>query len=223
MHERDLNLKLVEGIGIPTDGVSAGLEVPERFREEIERRLAAQGVDTSQEPLVVLHPGSGGSSLNWPEEHFGSLGREMLGRDIRVVLTGSERDRSVIEKVRQGMNGGGIDLCGELDLEHLAALLSAASLVVANSTGPLHLADALGTKVIGLFSPYRSAAPHRWGPYGQPENVFVPEGVQCRRCSRSRCEQYNCLATIRPDAVMARALELLPTGLNTNKRQDSSR
>jgi ADP-heptose:LPS heptosyltransferase len=107
------------------------------------------------------------------------------------------------------MNGGATDLCGELDLEHLAALLSLAALVVANSTGPLHLADALGTKVIGLFSPYRSAAPYRWGPYGQPENVFVPDGLVCKRCTRDRCEMYNCLSTIQPEAVLVRALDLL--------------
>ena len=107
------------------------------------------------------------------------------------------------------MNGKATDLCGELDLEHLAALLSVASLVVANSTGPLHIADALGTRVIGLYSPYRSAAPHRWGPYGQPENVFVPDGVVCKRCTRDRCEKYNCLASIDPGAVLERSVTLL--------------
>ena len=209
MHERDLNLKLIEGIGIPVGPVTAGLEIPDRFREEVLRLLASKGIDSSKETFAVLHPGSKGSSLNWPAEHFGQLGRGILNRGFPVVLTGSEEDRHVVDRVRTAMDGGAADLCGELGLEHLAALLSKAALVVANSTGPLHLADALGTKVIGLFSPYRSAAPHRWGPYGQPENVFVPDGVVCKRCTRDQCEMHNCLSMIRPETVLAKALELL--------------
>ena len=209
MHERELNLKLVEGIGIPTDGATAGLEIPDRFHREMVDRLASKGIDTSRDAFVVIHPGSGDSSLNWPAEHFGRLGKDLLGRGIPVVLTGSDRDRAVVDQVRARMDGGGTDLCGEIDLEQLAALLSVASLVVSNSTGPLHLADAVGTKVIGMYSPYVSAAPHRWGPYGQPENVFVPDGDLCPRCTRERCERYNCLSTILPETVLARALELL--------------
>jgi ADP-heptose:LPS heptosyltransferase len=209
MHERELNLKLLEGIGIPTGQAAAGLEIPDRFRREIADLLDTKGIDSSGDPFVVLHPGSGNSSLNWPPEHFGRLGKEILKRGIPVVLTGSGRDRSVVDQARGCMDGGGTDLCGELDVEHLAALLAASSLLVANSTGPLHLADALGTKVIGIYSPYVSAAPHRWGPWGQPENVFVPDGELCPRCTWERCERYNCLSTIRPETVLARAIELL--------------
>lgn len=212
MHERELNLKLVEGIGIQAGRVTAGLEIPDRFRGEIVDLLATKEIDPSTDAFVVLHPGSGDSSLNWPAEHFGELGKRILERKVPVVLTGSDRDRPVVDRVKASMNGGGTDLCCELDLEHLAALLSLSSLVVANSTGPLHLADALGTKVIGLYSPYVAAAPHRWGPYGQPENVFVPDGELCPRCTWDRCERHNCLSTIRPEAVLARALELLSSG-----------
>jgi ADP-heptose:LPS heptosyltransferase len=211
MHERDLNLKLIEGIGIPVGQVSAGLEIPNRFCEEVLHLLAAQGIDLEGQGFVVIHPGSGDSSLNWPAEHFGELGKAILERGIPVVLTGSDGDRPVVDRVKESMGKGGSDLCGQLDLEHLAALLWAASLVVSNSTGPLHLADALGTKVIGLYSPYLAAAPHRWGPYGQPENVFVPDGVACRHCSWDKCEHYNCLATILPETVLERALEFLAT------------
>lgn len=209
MHERDLNLKLIEGMGIPVRQVSAGLEIPNRFRDEVLHLLAAQGIRSDGQGFVVIHPGSGESSLNWPAEHFGELGKAILKRGIPVVLTGSDGDRPVVDRVKASMGEVGSDLCGQLDLERLAALLGIASLVVSNSTGPLHLADALGTKVIGLYSPYLAAAPHRWGPYGQPENVFVPDGMECRHCFWEKCEHYNCLATILPETVLARAMELL--------------
>ena len=101
------------------------------------------------------------------------------------------------------------DLCGELDLVHLAALISEASLLVSNSTGPLHLADALGKNVIGLYSPFLFSSPARWGPYRQPENVFLPPRETCTKCTQDRCESYNCMASILPQTVLERALELL--------------
>ncbi len=210
LHEMELNLKLLEGIGIPADRATAGLEIPEQILQRMVERLASEGIGASGDPFVVIHPGSGDSSLNWPPEHFGALGKGILNRGIPVVLTGSDQDRAAVDRARACMDGGGTDLCGEFDLIELAALLSTASLVVSNSTGPLHLADALGTKVIGIYSPYVSAAPHRWGPHGQPENVFVPDAELCPKCTWEKCERYNCLSTIRPETVLARAIELLP-------------
>jgi ADP-heptose:LPS heptosyltransferase len=210
MHERDLNLRLVEELGFPVTEVSAGVEIPQKARREILTLLASRGIHPGTSPFVVLHPGSGGSSLNWPSEHFGSLGKGLLKRGFPVIVTGSEKDRSPVHQARAEAGEGATDLCGQLDLQHLAALLSVASLVVSNSTGPLHLADALGKKVIGLYSPFLFSSPKRWGPYGQPENVFVPEGKQCSKCAAGGCEEYNCMSSIDPEMVLERALALLP-------------
>jgi len=210
LHERDLNLRVVEGIGFSSTKVSAGLEIPEKAQRDIQALLASRGVNPGTSPFVVLHPGSGGSSLNWPPEHFGSLGRGLLKMGFPVIVTGSDEDRSAVHQARAEAGEGTTDLCGQLDLEHLAALLSKASLVVSNSTGPLHLADALGKKVIGLYSPFLFSSPRRWGPYGQPENVFVPAGKQCSKCAAEGCERYNCMSSIDPEVVLERALTLLP-------------
>lgn len=210
MHERDLNLRVIEGIGFPATHVSAGLEIPQKANGDILALLASRGINPVTSPFVVLHPGSGGSSLNWPPEHFGSLGKGLLKMGFPVIFTGSDEDRSPVHQARAEAGEGTTDLCGQLDLEHLAALLSKASLTVSNSTGPLHLADALGKRVIGLYSPFLFSSPRRWGPYGQPENVLVPAGKQCSKCAAERCEEYNCMSSIDPEVVLEKALTLLP-------------
>ncbi len=209
LHERDLNLRLIEALDVPVAGVEAGIRVPGSLRGEVLGLLEAEGIDPREGAFVVLHPGSGGSSLNWPPGHFAALAGGLRSKGIPVVLTGAEGDRGIVEEVKAGVGGRVTDLCGRLDLQRLAALLEAAALVVSNSTGPLHLADALGTRVIGIYSPFLSAAPARWGPYGQPENAFVPEGPLCPRCTKEACPKYNCLSSIRPDQVLERALVLL--------------
>ena len=77
-----------------------------------------------------------------------------------------------------------MNLCGRLDLAHLAALLALAPVTVSNSTGPLHLADALGRKVLGLYSRNFYSSPRRWGPYRQPANVMQPPGEPCAGVQR---------------------------------------
>ena len=209
MHERDLNLKLLGAMDVPFTRVPAGLCIPEAVREDIFNLLLAGGIKTVSDPFVVLHPGSGGSSLNWPEDQYGSLGNELVAMGYPVVLTGTETDHPKVSRVHAFMGERALNLCGRLDLKHLAALLDHAALTVSNSTGPLHLADALGKRVIGLYSPNFYSSPQRWGPYGQPENVFVPEGKLCYQCPRDRCREFNCMALIRPEKVLERAKELL--------------
>jgi len=209
MHERDLNLKILEGIGLSAKEVSAGIEIPEEAQTDILTLLAKRGINPVKSPFVVLHPGSGGSSLNWPAEHYGRLGERLLKMGFRVVLTGTEEDRTLVHKAKAQAGEGTIDLCGGLDLVQLAALLSVASLVVTNSTGPLHLAEALGRKVIGLYSPFLFSSPKRWGPYSQQENVFIPRGKFCPKCAAESCEEYNCMASIDPEVILERALAVL--------------
>jgi len=234
VHERDLNLILLVGLGIPRLEVSAGLVVPEEASQQVTELLRREGIDGSA-PFVVLHPGSGGSSLDWPATHYAALGRSLADLGAALVLTGTDRDRDAVELVHEGMHARTTNLCGRLDLPQLAALLARSALLITNSTGPLHLADALGTRVIGLYSPFFYSSPQRWGPYSQPKNILLPETVPatsppfgsgsmplsvrstegekpskvCYRCDRKRCPHFNCMASITPERVLSKAREIL--------------
>jgi ADP-heptose:LPS heptosyltransferase len=98
---------------------------------------------------------------------------------------------------------------GKCTLKELAALIGASSLFVSNSTGPLHLAVAMGTPVVGLYPQHTAMSAKRWGPYTGNSAVFVPERpLDCNTCveHNSACE---CMATITVEAVLAAARSLL--------------
>ncbi len=212
-HEGDLNLKLLESMGIRPGKPAAGICVPEAARQRVRNVLGREPAHAGGRPFVVLHPGSGGSSLRWPVEHFTALGRGLAASGWPLVLTGTETDRPLVDTVYRSLGQDrATNLCGHLDLPHLAALLLESALTVSNSTGPLHLADALGRKVIGLYSRHLYDSPIRWGPWHQPENAFTPAGGPCRHCPRERCNEYHCMATIRPEAVLERAHALILQG-----------
>lgn len=116
------------------------------------RRFAA-GV-RAQEGAIVLLPGAGRPNKMWPAERFRELAR-ILGP--RAVTAWGPSERALAEAV-----GG--RLAPPTGLRELAALLAGAAVVVGGDTGPLHLAAALGTKVVGLYGP---TDPRRNGPWGQ--------------------------------------------------------
>jgi lipopolysaccharide heptosyltransferase I len=107
---------------------------------------------------VVLVPGAGRPDKQWPPERFRELARRL---GDRVIAVWGPNERELAEAT-------GAEVAPATDLPELAWLLQRASLVVAGDTGPLHLAAALGTRVVALFGP---TDPRRNGPYGQLGNV----------------------------------------------------
>lgn len=108
---------------------------------------------------VVLVPGAGRPDKQWPPERFGEIARR-LG-DRRVIAAWGPNEEPLAAAI-------GCEVAPATDLSELAYLFQHARLVIAGDTGPLHLAAALGTRVVALFGP---TDPRRNGPYGQLANV----------------------------------------------------
>jgi ADP-heptose:LPS heptosyltransferase len=162
--------------------------------------LAKWGIPRDR-PFVVIHPGSGGSAMDWPLERFAQLvdriqHSESGIQNIKVVVTLGPGEEQLKERLEPHLKTEPAWISG-LTLPELAAVLSRAALVVANSTGPLHIAAAAGTSVIGLYCPVAPCHPRRWGPYGPGHAVIMPDPDRtCRECRGRRCPQYDCMRSI---------------------------
>lgn len=154
--------------------------------------------------FVVLHPGSGGSAERWPVEKFIRLYETLVRSELTVVISGSEPERAMIDGICTRLGIGVNKIAGETDLRTLAAVLSLATVVVANSTGPLHLATAVGTKVVGLYPGKRVMSPKRWGPLGEDHRVIQPSEVDCH-CPPKQC---RCMETITVEQVAGQVVSL---------------
>ena len=170
-HELDLNLEIVAAVGARPGNVSFKFFIPEHADQKINGLLRDKNISGQ---FIVLHPGSGGSALDWPADNFARLAAQIQNNlKIPVVATGSTSESSLIDLIeKQAKNI--IRLEGQLNIKELAALLKKSSLVVANSTGPLHLAVAVGAEVIGLYCTKTACGPERWGPYHRPDSVITP-------------------------------------------------
>ncbi len=157
-HVADQNgeLSARAGAHIPTGDVN--LTVPDQDQLVVSARLEAEGVDD----YIVLSPGGGWRSKCWPAERFGMLAKR-IGEEfsLRCVLNaGPGESELASEVIAAAKNAKPLPFVGSLG--QLMALLRGARAVIAGDTGPLHLADALGTPVVAIFGP---TDPVRNGPY----------------------------------------------------------
>jgi len=131
---------------------AAPVTVEPRFPVTAEDRAEATGVaGEPARPRVALHPGANDPRRRWPPDRFAAVGDTVAGAGFDVVVTGTAAERDLAAAVRATMRHPARDLSGRLSLGGLAALLAGCALVVANDTGPLHLAAAVGTPTVGVY------------------------------------------------------------------------
>ena len=117
-------------------------------------------------PAIVLHPKSKGSAVEWPEDKYIQLARNLAHAGCTVYFTGTHDEGEACPKIRQIEHPNIHILFGHFNLKELCGLLARANAVVACSTGPLHLAAALQTPAIGLYSRKKPIDGGRWAPLG---------------------------------------------------------
>jgi heptosyltransferase-2 len=130
--------------------------------------------------FVALAPGSIWGSKRWP--YYPELGRRLAKR-VPVVVVGSADDAALGEQIVEEVGEGQAwNTCGRLTLRQSAALIGLATLLVTNDSAPLHLASAMGTRVVAIFGP--TIAEFGFGPVGADDIVMGMRGLWCRPCHR---------------------------------------
>ena len=162
------------------------------------------GIDSQR--FIVVHPGSGGSTLAWPEGNFKRLIKLIRGElGYQILITGNEKEYAEVERIRDGCDENVVNIAGKTSLRELAAIISLAQFFIGNSTGPMHIASAVDTKVVTFFPPSLVNRKTRWAPLSNAL-VFEPPVPYCKRCIREKCPYYNCLSLISPEEVMKKIM-----------------
>ncbi len=198
--EHASRLALLDELGIrPTAGAS-GLP---RFapspaaRERMAGRLEAFG-----RPLVVMHVGAGTPAKQWPASHWQTLSTAFAERNAaQIVLVGGAAERPLAAAIVSGPVSAVANWTGQLSLDELAALIERADVFVGADSGPAHLAAAVGTPVVALFS--GTNQPAQWQPRGS-RVVVIRQPVACGPCHRQCCPRadHPCMTRLEPSTVL---------------------
>lgn len=143
---------------------------------------------------AVLMPGANWLTKQWPVERFAALVKPLRERfGIESVVAGGKDVTALAERIPEAIN-----LAGRTDLRQLVALLERASLVVANDSGPMHIAAAIGRPLVTPFGPTN---PVRTGPYRRADSVIRVD-IPCSPCYSRRCSHISCLKWIGTTPVL---------------------
>jgi lipopolysaccharide heptosyltransferase I len=149
-------------------------------------------------PWLVLGVGARWRTKRWPPEHFATLAHKAWQRfGGTVVFVGARDEVGLADATARRLASPVRNLTGRTTLPQLAALLSRADAVLANDTGPLHLAAALGRPVV---APYTCTQVRRNGPYGAMAGA-VETRVWCRGSYLKHCGRLECMAELTPDCL----------------------
>lgn len=209
LHEAQLNLKLLKPFGVRYHYPARTVADYYGFDKIPRMDHAVAGLlDTTKFNLIV-HPKSGGTSREWPLAHFSELLETLPADRFNIVVTGTGEERAAVAQ-RLPMRLPHVrDAMGKLSLDELISLVAGADALLAASTGPLHIAAALGRHALGIYAPLRSKRAGRWGPIGVNARVFQLD-KQCAACRRSR--DCACLRGIKPGAVQDHLFTLAASG-----------
>jgi heptosyltransferase-3 len=208
-HEAHYNLSLLKVLGCEVRSVPE-VTLPIGDADDEEAALILRSLDIRPDKLVaVLHPGSGGSAREWGARNFSKLAQILADDGIQVLVTGGPGESTLVYDVVKGSQREAKPLLTMRRLKTLAAVLKRADVFVGNSTGPLHIAAAVGTPVVGLYPPIVACSPVRWGPLTSRKRIFIPAREKCPRCSGGACQASDCMDLIRPEEVAQAVRELV--------------
>jgi lipopolysaccharide heptosyltransferase II len=206
-HEVRRQLDLVAAVGCRTADERLSLHVGDGLLQGVLRLLNDIGLD-QERPWAVIHPGASAASRRYPPEGFAETARRLVvDEGVQIVFTGSEGERELVSGIHERMaDAASWSLAGRLTLAELAALVALAPVLIANNTGPVHIAAAVGTPVVDLYA----LTNPQHTPWLVPCRVLNYD-VPCKNCYKSVCPEghHDCLRRVPPEAVVAAACQLL--------------
>ena len=219
--------ELVRAAGIPTDGVAThALALSAEAEARIDRLLAARGAAALPRPWTTLHSGSGDNfpGRRWPVERFAATAARLHARrGGTFFVTGGAGERALAAALVAELAAHAVpavDLANALDAPTLLAWIARCDLVLANDTGPVHLANAVATPVVALFGPN---SPQIYGPLGLRQRALyhAPPCSPCltnQNAKTSRCTLPICILRIDVDEAVAAAEALLAVAPSVVRR-----
>ena len=191
VHRLDAYLKVIEAYGLRVQDRCCALTVG----SDAWPRGLADNV-----PYLVFNTGGNWDLKQWPHDHWAALARRAAGTGVQVVFSGSGKDKERCDRIIKAAGITAVNLAGTTTLSEALVLFKNAKAVVSCDTGPLHLANSVGARVVAVFGPTR---PQTTGPRGTGKATVLFKDVGCNQapCYHLSCAKNVCMHSVTVDDV----------------------
>lgn len=204
LHEAQLNTILLAPFGIKSSFSKEELGLLYSFIRIPDCPVELLQLLEPGKKKIILHPKSQGSAREWGLEHFEQLIRLLPQEKVQIFISGTAKERELMDPLFSNIGNLATDITGRMNLSGFIGFIAHCDALVAASTGPLHIAAALGKQAIGIYPPIRPMHPGRWAPLG-PKAVALSLDKNCVDC-RKQPETCHCIRSILPSEVALRLL-----------------
>jgi ADP-heptose:LPS heptosyltransferase len=204
MHRKERHLYRLKSLGIDSPEELPYMHITGEDEAYLDKLLKDSGIT---DPIIAVNPGAKSHLKRWTASGFAEVSDRLIAEcGASVVLVGMQEDEPIVRGIISGMKKKPHNLVGKTNIRQLAALLKRSRFLLTNDSAPLHLASAVGTKVVALFGP---TDPRKYGPLGEFD-VVIREQLSCAPCEKAECiRNYECMRLISPDAVFDAAKMIL--------------
>jgi len=171
LHEAQLNTKLLKHFGINKNYSLKELTTYANFNNTTILRDELKNLLNSNKKNIVFHSKSHGSALEWGVDNFIELAKELDPDKYQIFFTGTEKESQFFRHLLPQQKNI-IDLSGKMSLDDLIAFINQSDLLLACSTGPLHIAGLCNINTVGLFTPRKPLHFGRWQPLGNHVSII---------------------------------------------------
>ena len=183
--------------------------IPDAIRNEAARKYSFP----QNGMTVAIAPGAAWRTKRWPVSHFIAL-IQLIRKEFHAtfIILGGKSDRDVCAEITAQVGVPAVNLCGQTSLLESGAVMSRCELLVTNDTGMMHVATALGRKVIAVFGP--TVKEFGFFPFSDVAEVVENRHISCRPCSyhgSDRCpkKHFRCMEEIKPEQVFQAVTRVL--------------
>lgn len=192
-------LDLLRKLGVPVEDAQARVYLNEQDRSRAKVFWTEQGW-TEKDRVIGLAPTSRRATRRWTPRGYAELADRLISEHgFRVLFFWGPGEEDQLESVMRLTQRSPAVLPAGVGLRDMAGFLERCAMLVANSNGPMHLAEAAGTPTLTIYGPN---APEVWEPGGPKHRFIQAEGVACLRCNLNRCPtQHECMEQLSAKTV----------------------
>ena len=218
-HESEYAFEVIRAFGVETPQESRATLFPSPLLgAQLASKFNLKNVRET-EPWIAIHPGASCVSKRWNIERFEALGKKIMEQfSHRLIIIGGKEEKSLGHRLKVRWGNRATDLTGKLNLRELPVILQRCDLLISNDSGPVHVATAVGTRVISLFGRNQAGlSPRRWKPLGAG-HVVIQKDVGCVKCLAHECPiEFECLKAIEVEEVYEKVCEMIMTSVTPER------